>query len=120
MLHALLGISNWRLVCAVSSGPPNAPVAFRVSATRHGVTGMNCKPDDVVAADDELVLRAATIFSARSARVEDVLTIALRKAEWGGSWGKSGQTISGSSLLRDTKRVRGDDQTRRNETSNKY
>jgi len=81
---------------------------------------MNCKPDDVVAADDELVLRAATIFSARSARVEDVLTIALRKAEWGGSWGKSGQTISGSSLLRDTKRVRGDDQTRRNETSNKY
>jgi len=43
MLQALCGILNARLVFAASSGPPNGVVGgLRVSATRHGVTGMNC------------------------------------------------------------------------------
>src|ERR1700722_16586804 len=49
MLHPLCGILNVRVFAAASSGPPNAPVAFRVSAMRHGVTGMNCNaPVEVV------------------------------------------------------------------------
>src|SRR5271170_2496106 len=48
MPQALLGMSNSRLEPAPNSGPPKGPVALRVSATRHGVTGMNCSGGGVV------------------------------------------------------------------------
>ena len=37
----LFGITKLRAVSPAIDGPPNGPVAFRVSATRHGVMGMN-------------------------------------------------------------------------------
>src|SRR5277367_2592590 len=46
MPHELCGISNSRLSPLLSSGPPNGPGGHRVSATRQGVTGTNCKPAD--------------------------------------------------------------------------
>src|SRR5258708_14851243 len=44
MPHALFGIVNPRVVCAPRNGPPNGPLALRVSATRHGVTGTKRRP----------------------------------------------------------------------------
>jgi hypothetical protein len=35
----LAGIANERVLPAAISGPPKGPAAFRVSATRQGVTG---------------------------------------------------------------------------------
>src|SRR5271170_3086334 len=45
MPQALWGISNSRLAPAASVGPPKAPSALRVSATRQGVTGINVAPE---------------------------------------------------------------------------
>src|ERR1700722_14008043 len=42
MEQALFGISNSRVVPPANSGPPKGPAGFRVSATRHGVIGINC------------------------------------------------------------------------------
>src|SRR5580704_15146243 len=46
MLQALCGMLNSRVLPALISGPPNGPVELRVSATRHGDTGMNCSAVD--------------------------------------------------------------------------
>src|SRR5271157_1317149 len=40
--HALLGMMKSRQVPPLIGGPPKGPLGFRVSATRHGVIGMNC------------------------------------------------------------------------------
>jgi len=40
--QALLGTIKSRVVPPVIAGPPNGPVAFRVSAMRQGVTGTKC------------------------------------------------------------------------------
>src|ERR1700674_2598991 len=37
--HELAKIRNDRVLCAARLGPPKGPVALRVSATRHGVSG---------------------------------------------------------------------------------
>src|ERR1700748_27844 len=44
MLQELAGTAELRVSLAAISGPPKGPLALRVSATRHGVTGMNCSP----------------------------------------------------------------------------
>src|SRR6476646_4760307 len=47
MLQLLLGILNPRVACPTSGGPPKGPAGLRVSATRHGVTGTNVRPEGV-------------------------------------------------------------------------
>ena len=42
MPQALFGTTKLRDVAAATDGPPKEPAAFRVSATRQGVTGVNC------------------------------------------------------------------------------
>src|ERR1051326_7557793 len=44
MLQLLFGIAHARGGLAARNGPPNGPAALRVSATRHGVTGMKVRP----------------------------------------------------------------------------
>src|SRR5262245_8205681 len=41
MLHALLGRIKSLVVPAPIDGPPNGPLGFRLSSTRHGVIGTN-------------------------------------------------------------------------------
>src|ERR1017187_3053104 len=43
MLQLPCGIGKLRYVPPVMGGPPKVPFAFRVSTTRHGVTGTNCR-----------------------------------------------------------------------------
>ena len=38
------GIGKDRVAPPISAGPPRGPTGPRVSATRHGVTGINCRP----------------------------------------------------------------------------
>src|SRR5690242_18219801 len=42
MPQTLLGITKSRDVFPAIAGPPKPPMAFRVSAIRHGVIGANC------------------------------------------------------------------------------
>src|SRR5215472_195218 len=49
MLHALLGTMKLRELCGGSAGPPNGPMASRVSATRQGVTGIKSDAVDAPA-----------------------------------------------------------------------
>src|SRR5437764_1813130 len=46
MWQALAGIVKSRVLWLNRAGPPNAPTGLRVSATRHGVTGINCSGAD--------------------------------------------------------------------------
>jgi hypothetical protein len=64
MLQALFGIKKLRVLLAVSSGPPNGPFAFLVSATRHGVTGTNCKAVEPTAIAGHVAsVESKTIFA---------------------------------------------------------
>src|SRR5579872_1047889 len=49
MLQALCGMVTVRVPPAGIAGPPKLPFARRVSMMRHGVTGMNCRPELAVA-----------------------------------------------------------------------
>src|SRR5579872_802839 len=44
VLQVLCGMGTVRVDPAPMNGPPNIPVAPRVSSTRHGVTGTNTRP----------------------------------------------------------------------------
>src|SRR4051794_24077333 len=40
-----MGMAKLRVLFPAITGPPRGPAAFRVSTTRHGVTGMNNSPE---------------------------------------------------------------------------
>jgi hypothetical protein len=69
-----------RLDPAARAGPPNAPFALRVSATRHGVTGTKRKAggaDTVIATEAGLTIPVnALVVSVTVALIIGVLAVA--------------------------------------------
>jgi hypothetical protein len=88
MAQALWGTAKDRAELPVMVGPPNGPLAFRVSTTRHGVTGTNCNwaqtgvPAAIVTSRAFMNLRIIAILpfdiiSPQSASVQAVIAAVL-------------------------------------------